>query len=45
LKYLELPTKKPTILIPPKEMDVKKIDLSTDDPSKTATISAHLPKK
>jgi hypothetical protein len=42
---LELPAKKPTIIVPPKEADVMKIDLGTGDPSKTATISAHLPKK
>jgi hypothetical protein len=42
---LELPTKKPTILVPPKEVDVMKIDLGTSDPSKTATISSHLPKE
>jgi hypothetical protein len=45
LEDLELPTKKPTILVPPKETDVMKIDLGTGDPSKTATISAHLPKE
>jgi hypothetical protein len=41
---LEVPTKKPTILVPPKEADVMQIDLSTGDPFKTATISAHLHK-
>jgi hypothetical protein len=41
---LEVPTKKPTILVPPKEADVMQIDLGTGDPFKTATISAHLPK-
>jgi hypothetical protein len=44
-KDLELPAKKPTILVLPKEADVMKIDLSTSDPSKMATISAHLPKE
>jgi hypothetical protein len=39
---LEIPAKKPSILVPPKEADVKQIDLDTGDPSKTATISAHL---
>jgi hypothetical protein len=39
---LEIPAKKPCILAPPKEADVKKIDLGTGDPKKTATISAHL---
>jgi hypothetical protein len=33
---------KSCILAPPKEADVKKIDLGTGDPEKTATISAHL---
>jgi hypothetical protein len=42
---LELPAKKRTILVPPKEADVLKIDLGTGDPSKTATISAHLTKE
>jgi hypothetical protein len=39
---LEIPAKKPCILAPQKEVDVKKIDLGTGDPEKTATISAHL---
>ena len=39
---LEIPAKRPSILAPPKEVDVKQIDLGTRDPSKTATISAHL---
>jgi hypothetical protein len=39
---LEIPAKKPCILVPQKEVDVKKIDLGTSDPEKTATISAHL---
>ena len=42
---LEIPAKKPSILAPPKEADVKQIDLGTSDPSKTATISAHLSAK
>jgi hypothetical protein len=42
---LEIPTKKPCILVPQKEDDVKKIDLGTGDPEKTATISAHLSAK
>jgi hypothetical protein len=41
-KELEILTKKFCILAPPKEADVKKIDLDTGDPEKTATISAHL---
>jgi hypothetical protein len=44
-KELEIPNKKPCILAPPKEADVKKIDLATGDPEKTATISAHLSAK
>ena len=42
---LELPAKKPTILVPPKELDTKMIDLGTGDNSKTAFISAHLSKE
>ena len=42
---LEIPAKKPSILTPPKEADVKQIDLGIGDPSKTATISAHLSAK
>jgi hypothetical protein len=42
LEKLEVLVKKPNILAPPKEADVKQIDLGTGDPSKTATISAHL---
>jgi hypothetical protein len=42
---LEILAKKPSILTPQKEADVKKIDLGTDDPKKTATISAHLSAK
>jgi hypothetical protein len=45
LKELEILAKKPCILAPPKEADVKQIDLGTGDPSKTATISAHLSAK
>jgi hypothetical protein len=41
-KALEIPAKKPCILAPQKEADVKKIDLGIGDPEKTATISAHL---
>jgi hypothetical protein len=43
-KDLELPAKKPTILVLPKEVDVMKINLGTGDPSKMVTISAYLPK-
>jgi hypothetical protein len=42
---LEIPAKKPCILAPQKEAEVKKIDLGTGDPEKTATISAHLSAK
>jgi hypothetical protein len=42
---LEIPVKKSCILAPQKEADVKKIDLGTSDPEKTATISAHLSAK
>jgi hypothetical protein len=42
---LEIPAKRPSILAPPKEADIKQIDLGTGDPSKTATISAHLSEK
>jgi hypothetical protein len=45
LEELEIPTKKPCILAPQKEADVKKIDLGTGDPKKTVTISAHLSAK
>jgi hypothetical protein len=41
-KELEISAKKPCILAPPKEADVKKIDPDTGDPEKIATISAHL---
>jgi hypothetical protein len=39
---LEVLAKKPCILAPPKEANVKKINLGTGDLEKTATISAHL---
>ena len=42
---LEVPAKNPSILAPPKEDDVKQIDLGTGDPSKMATVSAHLSAK
>jgi hypothetical protein len=42
---LEIPAKKLSILAPQKEVNVKKIDLGTGDPEKTATISAHLSAK
>ena len=42
LEELEIPAKKLSILAPPKEADVKQIDLGMGDPSETATISAHL---
>jgi hypothetical protein len=45
LEELEIPAKKPSILAPPKEANVKQIDLGTGDPSKTATISAHFSAK
>lgn len=38
----EIPSKRPSLLTPPKEADVKHIDLGTGDPTKTAIISAHL---
>jgi hypothetical protein len=44
-KELEIQAKKPHILAPQKEADVKKIDLGTGDPEKTAAISAHLSTK
>jgi hypothetical protein len=44
-KDIEILAKKPCILAPPKEADVKKIDLGTGDPEKTTTISAHLSAK
>jgi hypothetical protein len=44
-KELEIPAKKPYILAPQKESNVKKIDLGTRDLEKTATISAHLSAK
>jgi hypothetical protein len=42
---LEILTKKPSILAPQKEADVKKIDLGTGDLEKTATISGPLSAK
>jgi hypothetical protein len=45
LEEPEILAKKPCILPPPKETDVKKIDLGTGDPEKTTTISAHLSTK
>jgi hypothetical protein len=42
---LEIPSKRPSILVSPKEADVMKIDLGTGDPSKITIISAHLSKK
>ena len=42
---LGIPAKKPSIIAPPKEANVKRIDLGTGDPTKTATISAHLSAK
>jgi len=42
---LDIPTKKLGIIAPPKQPDVMNIDLNTGDPSKTATISAHLPRE
>jgi hypothetical protein len=39
---LEILAKKPCILAPQKEANVKKIDLGIGDPEKTATISTHL---
>ena len=45
LEELEILAKKLSILAPPKEVNVKQIDLGTGDPSKMATISAHLSAK
>jgi hypothetical protein len=45
LKELEILAKNPCILAPQKEADIKKIDLGTEDPEKTATISANLSAK
>jgi hypothetical protein len=39
---LEILAKRPSILAPQKEVNIKQIDLGTGDPSKTMTISAHL---
>jgi hypothetical protein len=44
-KELEILAKRPSILAPPKEADMKQIDLGTGDPSKTTTINAHLSAK
>jgi hypothetical protein len=44
-KELEIPAKRPSILAPPKEADIKQIDLGTSDSSKKATIGAHLSAK
>jgi hypothetical protein len=45
LEELEILAKKHSILAPQKEVNVKKIDLGTGDPEKTATTSAHLSAK
>jgi hypothetical protein len=45
LEELEILAKRPSILAPPKEADIKQINLGTGDPSKTATISTHLSEK
>jgi hypothetical protein len=45
MEELEISAKRPSILAPPKEDDVKQIGLGTGDPSKTATISTHLSAK
>jgi hypothetical protein len=42
LEELEILAKKPCIVAPPKEADVKKIDLGISDSEKMVTISAHL---
>jgi hypothetical protein len=42
---LEISAKRPCILAPPKEADVKQTDLGICDPSRTATINAHLSAK
>ena len=44
-KELEISAKRPSILAPPKEADMKQIDLGTGDLAQTATISAHLSAK
>jgi hypothetical protein len=44
-KDMEIPTKKAGIIMPPSDSDFMKIDLGNADPSKTALISAHLPKE
>jgi hypothetical protein len=42
---LEISAKRPSILAPPKDVDIKQIDLGTGDPSKMAMISGHLSEK
>ena len=42
---MEILTKKAGIIAPPSESDAIKIDLGTNDPSKTAIINAHLSKE
>jgi hypothetical protein len=42
LEELDISAKKPCIIAPQKEADVKKIDLDTGDLEKTTTISAYL---
>jgi hypothetical protein len=44
-KELEILAKRPSILAPLKEADIKQIDLGIGDPSKTTTISVHLSAK
>ena len=44
-KDLEIPMKKASIITPPLDANVMKVDLGTGDPSKMATISAHLSKE
>jgi hypothetical protein len=44
-KELEISAKRPSILAPLKEADVKQIDMDTGDPSKNVTIGAHLSTK
>ena len=41
----KIPIKKAGIVAPPQDADVMKINRGTSDPSKTATISAHLSKE
>ena len=42
---MEIPTKKAGIITPPSNSDIIKMDLGTSDPTKTALITAHLPKE